>query len=79
VTITELLAGPPPEVLDEIGVAWERAEALTAAGWTLDLARDGGVSGRLRGPAGARSRRLTASEVLALVCGDLAPDAVPLR
>jgi len=25
--LPELLPGPPPEVLDEIGAAWERAQA----------------------------------------------------
>lgn len=48
----DLPTGPPPEVLDEIDVAWERVQALFHAGFDFSL------------------ERLTATELLALACGE---------
>ncbi len=49
---SDLPAGPPPEVLDEIDAAWGRAQALLEDGFDFCL------------------ERFTATEVLALACGE---------
>jgi hypothetical protein len=73
-----LPAGPPPEVLEEIDVAWERAGGLLDAGIELhfDLG-SGAVRAELRTADGTVVERLSAAEALALACGDavLAPVA----
>jgi len=64
---------PPPEVLEEVAVAWERARVFFAAGYSLELGRarwSSRVRGRLRGPGGGIARPLTPRELLALACGD---------
>lgn len=72
--LPELLPGPPPEVLDEIGAAWERAQAGMVESLELgfdsapDLAR---AWGELRLPDGTVVARLRASEAVALACGDM--------
>ncbi len=70
---TDLPSTPPPEVLEEIALAWERARDLCAAGFSLELgcARwSPRVRGRLRRPGGVLARPLSPREVLALACGD---------
>jgi hypothetical protein len=75
----ELPPGPPPEVLAEIDEAWERAQRPLPEGLVLDfeseplLARAWGV---LRMPDGTAVDRISASEALALSCGDAAVVAV---
>ena len=68
----DLPAGPPPEVLDEIGAAWERAQALVDFDlhFEIDAARPRRAFGELRRSDGTLERRLTASEALAIACGD---------
>jgi hypothetical protein len=67
------LLGPPPEVLEEIGEAWERAQEASLAGLELDfeseprLARAWGV---LRRGDGTAVERIPAAAALALCCGD---------
>jgi hypothetical protein len=40
-TTLDLVAGPPPEVLDEIDAAWERAQALLDDEYELSVDFDG--------------------------------------
>jgi hypothetical protein len=68
-------SGPPPEVLWEIGEAWERAQELLPAGLELDfeseplLARAWGV---LRLADGTVVEQVGAATALAIACGDAA-------
>ena len=68
-----LPAGPPPEVLEEIGAAWERAQVLVEGAYELHFDSDpalGRAWGELRLPGGTVEQRLSASEALAIACGD---------
>jgi hypothetical protein len=72
--LPELAPGPPPEVLDEIGAAWERAQASPMG--SLELAFDSAPAisrawGELRLPDGTVVARLRAGEAVALACGDM--------
>jgi hypothetical protein len=68
----DLPAGPPPEVLDEIDAAWERAQALVdiELHFEVDTARPHRAHGELRRSDGTLERRLTATEAVAIACGD---------
>jgi len=67
------LLGPPSHVLAEVDAAWERAQDLIAGELELHFERFlGGVLAELRVPGGETVERLTASEALALACGDAA-------
>ena len=57
---TPLPEGPPPEVLEEIDAAWERAQALFERGFdlTFEVGRGAGRGG------------YSAIEFLALACGE---------
>jgi hypothetical protein len=72
--VHDLLTGPPPEVLAEVDAAWERAQDLFADELELSFDLDSltrRVTGSLRIPAGGPVwERLTASEALAIACGD---------
>jgi hypothetical protein len=64
----------PDELLDEVGAAWERAQAPVVA--SLELGFDSAPSvrrawGELRLPDGAVVARLRASDAVALACGDM--------
>jgi hypothetical protein len=79
-THDDLPAGPPPEVLQQIDVAWERARELFASDLELHFEVDaalGRVWAELRMPDGAVAERLSATEALAIACGD-APPAMAL-
>jgi hypothetical protein len=68
-----LAAGPPPEVLDEIDAAWERAQDLLDGDFELHFEADHGAHrafGELRRQDGTLERELTATEALAIACGD---------
>lgn len=66
---------PPPDLLDEIEAAWERADELAAQGCELHFTRRrDGVRADLR-RAGVPLRRLTPSQALEIACGG-APVAV---
>ena len=68
---SDLLAGPPPEVLAEVDAAWERAQVGLQGGLELHLAAAGRRAwGELRRADGTVERMLTATEVVALACGD---------
>ena len=69
------LLGPPAHVLAEVDAAWERAQDLVAA--ELELHFSIGTVARalrceLRTEDGRTWERLTATEALALACGDAA-------
>ena len=72
--VHDLLTGPPPEVLAEVDAAWERAQDLFADELELSFDLDSltrRVTGSLRIPAGGPVwESLTATEALALACGD---------
>ena len=70
---TDVSAGPPPEVLDEIDAAWERAQELFTTDLELHFEVDrnwGQVWAELRNPDGTVAETLSASEAVALACGD---------
>jgi hypothetical protein len=73
----DLPAGPPPEVLQQIDVAWERARELFDSEVQLHFEVDaerGRVWAELRAADGSIVERLTASEALALACGAAMPE-----
>ena len=73
-TSNELPAGPPPEVLMEIDVAWERAQEMFASDLELHFevdSQEAHVWAELRTADGSVVERLSASEALALACGDV--------
>jgi hypothetical protein len=72
VTTDDLPSGPPPEVLQQIDVAWERACELFESDLELHFEVDDlrEVWAELRCADGTVAERLTASEALALACGD---------
>ena len=77
--LPELLPGPPPEVLDEIGAAWERAQAPMIESLELSFDSAPGISrawAELRLRDGSVVARLRASEAVALACGDMVLQAV---
>ncbi len=70
--------GPPPEVLAQLDAAWERAQDLF--GGTVELHfevdRDWGrVWAELRTSDGMVAQTLSASEAIAMACGEL--DSIP--
>ena len=76
-TTLDLPAGPPPEVLQQIDVAWERARELFDSEIQLHFRVNeeiGSVWAELRAADGTVVERLSASEALALACGDAAPE-----
>ena len=76
-TTLDLPAGPPPEVLQQIDVAWERARELFDSSLELHFEVDaeiGRVWAELRAADGSLVERLSASEALALACGTAAPE-----
>ena len=73
----DLPAGPPPEVLQQIDVAWERARELFDSALELHFEVDeelGRVWAELRASDGSLVQRLSASEALALACGTATPE-----
>jgi hypothetical protein len=72
------LSAPPPEVLDEVAAAWERAGAPDPDGLELCFASApdlGRAWGELRLPGGEVVMRIPASEAVAIACGDAQPAA----
>jgi hypothetical protein len=66
-------AGPPPEVLAQIDAAWERAQELFTTDLELHFEVDrswGRVWAELRTPDGSVAETLSATEAIAIVCGD---------
>jgi hypothetical protein len=69
----DVAAAPPPEVLSEIDVAWERAQELFRSEIEVHFEKDevlGRVWAELRLPDGTVAEILSATEALALGCGE---------
>jgi hypothetical protein len=69
------LLGPPAHVLAEVDAAWERSAELSSGELELHFTSalmGGRVSGELRCGDGFLVERITATEALALACGDAA-------
>lgn len=74
------MTGPPPEVLDEIAAAWERARAPLSDALELCFASApdiGRAWGELRLTGGDVVARIPASEAIAIACGDAALRLAP--
>jgi hypothetical protein len=68
----DFLNGPPPEVLDEVAAAWERAQAPLPDGLELHFVSEPAL-GRAWGELRLDDELVTsipASEALAIACGD---------
>lgn len=64
---------PPPEVLDEVDAAWERAQRLVHDELVLHFEHDPLLRrawSELRTADGSVVRRLSASEAVAVACGE---------
>jgi hypothetical protein len=75
----DLPPGPPPEVLAEIDEAWGRAQRPLPEGLVLDFESEpllGRAWGVLRTCDGTAVDRMSASDALAICCGDAAVVAV---
>jgi hypothetical protein len=69
----DLLSEPPPEVLDEIAAAWERAQEPLPDSLALCFASEpslGRAWGELRLADGELVASIPASEAIAIACGD---------
>jgi hypothetical protein len=69
----DLPSGPPPEVLEEVAAAWERAQAPLIDDLLLGFDSEpelGRAWGELRLADGTLVERISASEALAIACGD---------
>ena len=69
----EVLSGPPPEALDEVYAAWERAQVPLLDSLELAFVSEpalGRAWGELRLPDGSCVASLPAREALAIACGD---------
>jgi hypothetical protein len=68
----DFLNGPPPEVLDEVAAAWERAQEPLPDGLELNFVSEpalGRAWGELRSD-GELITSIAASEAIAIACGD---------
>ena len=71
----DLTLGPPPEVLDEVFDAWERGQAPLGGVLELGFSSEpalGRAWGELRLTDGTFLTNVSASEALAIACGDAA-------
>ena len=71
--IHDFADGPPPEVLDEVAAAWERAQEPLPDGLELWFASEpalGRAWAELRLEDGELMTAISASEALAIACGD---------
>ena len=69
------LLGPPAHVLAEVDAAWERSQELSCGELELHFTAallGGRVMGELRLEDGSLVERISATEALALACGDAA-------
>jgi hypothetical protein len=68
------LLGPPAHVLAEVDAAWERSQELSTGELELHFTRAlmGRMAGELRLADGSLVERISATEALALACGDAA-------
>ena len=71
----DLPSSPPPEVMDEVFAAWERAQEPLPESLALDFVSEpvlGRAWGELRLDDGTFLTTISASEGLAIACGDAA-------
>ena len=71
----DLPSSPPPEVMDEVFAAWERAQEPLPESVALDFVSEpvlGRAWGELRLDDGTFLTTISASEALAIACGDAA-------
>ena len=77
----DLSFGPPPEVLDEVFAAWERSQeplgGMLELGFTCEPAL-GRAWGELRLTDGTFLTNISATEALAIACGDAAVVPAPV-
>jgi hypothetical protein len=77
----ELPSSPPPEVLDEVFAAWERAQEPLPESLALHFVSEpvlGRGWGELRLDDGTFLTSISASEALAIACGDAAVLPAPV-
>jgi hypothetical protein len=77
----ELPSSPPPEVLDEVFAAWERAQEPLPESLALNFVAEpalGRAWGELRLDDGTFLASISASEGLAIACGDAAVLPAPV-
>jgi hypothetical protein len=77
----DLPSSPPPEVLDEVFAAWERAQEPLPESLALDFVAEralGRAWGELRLDDGTFLTSISASEALAIACGDAAVLPAPV-
>jgi len=71
----DLPSSPPPEVMDEVFAAWERAQEPLGESLELHFVSEpvlGRAWGELRVDDGTFLASISASEALAIACGDAA-------
>ena len=76
----DLPSGPPPEVLEEVAAAWERAQDPLVDDLELAFASEpalGRAWAELRLADGTVVERLSACEAVAIACGDTTLTPVP--
>jgi hypothetical protein len=79
--IDDLSFGPPADVLDQVFDAWERAQEPLGGTLHLGFASEpalGRAWGELFAPDGTFLTSISASEALAIACGDAAVVAAPV-
>jgi hypothetical protein len=77
----DLSFGPPPEVLDEVFAAWERSQEPLGGALQLGFSSEpalGRAWGELRLTDGTFLTNISASEALAIACGDAAVMPAPV-
>jgi hypothetical protein len=77
----DLPSSPPPEVLDEVFAAWERAQEPLPESLALNFVSEpvlGRAWGELRLDDGTCLASISASEALAIACGDAAVVPAPV-
>jgi hypothetical protein len=77
----DLSFGPPPEVLDEVFDAWERAQEPLGGVLELGFVSESALGrawGELRTTDGTFLTSISASEALAIACGDAAVVPAPV-
>ncbi len=71
----DVQGSPPPELLDEVAEAWERAAGFAADGFEIHVGASR-FGERLRGQLRLEDEvlmRLSATQFIALACGDPVP------
>jgi hypothetical protein len=77
----DLPSSPPPEVLDEVFAAWERAQEPLPESLALHFVSEpalGRAWGELKLDDGTLLASISASEALAIACGDAAVVPAPV-